>query len=244
MHFIQSLARKQGIAISRKPPSMVQDGAELTLSLEYIVAHYALTNPDAFFVQVGAYDGTSNDPLLHIVQHYGWKGVLVEPQNLAFKKLERLHAHNSQIVVRNVAMAREDGKRTLYSLGVHPGLPEWAYQIASFNKSHILKQQRYLHGWNVNDLLVADEVDCITFDTLLKEMGSPHVDILQIDTEGFDYEIIKMFQVEERKPSIINFEHLHLSRKAWNEAVALLVECGYKVAKAGWGDTLAYQERG
>jgi hypothetical protein len=59
---------------------MLENGAELQISLEHIAAHYSLANPDPFFVQIGVYDGASNDPLCDVILKHGWRGVLVEPQ--------------------------------------------------------------------------------------------------------------------------------------------------------------------
>ena len=82
-------------------------------------------------------------------------------------------------------------------------------------------------------------VNCVTFDTLFFQTNLKYVDVLQIDTEGYDYEIIKLFNVERRKPRIINFEHAHLSDDDWNACVSMLISTGYHVAVAGH-DTLAY----
>ena len=42
------------------------------------------------FVQIGAFDGTTHDPLYPFIVKHGWAGVLVEPQRIACKLLLRL----------------------------------------------------------------------------------------------------------------------------------------------------------
>lgn len=68
-------------------------------------------------------------------------------------------------------------------------------------------------------------------------MGVRKVHVSQIDTEGYDFEILKLFRVEERLPQLISFGHMH-SSSDWNAAVSMLTGCGYSVAKAGF-DTIA-----
>ena len=40
-----------------------------------------------FFLQIGAFDGESRDPLFQAVRKYGLNGVLVEPQKPTFERL-------------------------------------------------------------------------------------------------------------------------------------------------------------
>lgn len=43
---------------------------------------------------------------------------------------------------------------------------------------------------------------------LLREMGITRVDLLQIDTEGYDYEVLRTFPFDLSLPVLICFEHL------------------------------------
>ena len=42
---------------------------------------------------------------------------------------------------------------------------------------------------------------------LFKQQGITHIDYLQIDTEGYDSEILHMMDYSSLKPQIIRFEH-------------------------------------
>ena len=48
---------------------------------------------------------------------------------------------------------------------------------------------------------------------LLAKHGVSRVDLLQIDTEGYDFEIIRMFDHAGVRPAVVRFEHLYLSGK-------------------------------
>jgi hypothetical protein len=85
-----------------------------------------------------------------------------------------------------------------------------------------------------------EEVRCLTFETLFKEMGVDYVDLLQIDAEGRDAEILRLFDIPGRKPAVVRFEHKHLSIADHEKSIGLLVGQGYRIAASG-SDTLAYR---
>ena len=65
------------------------------------------------------------------------------------------------------------------------------------------------------------------------------MDLLQIDAEGYDSELLRLFDLPRRKPAIVRFEHTHLSRPDYESCLTLLIDLGYRIAIYG-GDTLAY----
>lgn len=62
--------------------------------------------------------------------------------------------------------------------------------------------------------------------------------MLTIDTEGYDYEIIKQVFLTEIKPKIILYEHKLLSIKDRTDSKKLLKNCGYNVKELDTGDRL------
>jgi FkbM family methyltransferase len=236
---IRGLARQYGVGIENKPVSLLNHPErELGLSVEMVAAHYGYTHDDDItMIQVGAFDGQSYDPLYNLVKKKNWRGVLLEPQKHAFERLRETHKNQPGLTFVNAALSEEDGTRILYT--VKKGAPgaAWAQELASFDKNHLLKHEGHIP--NVVQYIEETIVDCITFDTLFQRYALTHVNILQIDTEGFDFEVIKLYNVAKRKPEIINFEHKHLSKEDWSSCVELLINQGYRVAKTGQ-DTLAY----
>src|SRR6266480_445066 len=55
-------------------------------NLKLILAVYSLTRPDATFVQIGAYDGRTDDPASEYVLASRMKCLLVEPIEASFQK--------------------------------------------------------------------------------------------------------------------------------------------------------------
>ncbi len=67
------------------------------------------------------------------------------------------------------------------------------------------------------------------------------ISLLQIDTEGFDYEIIKMAFAASCFPRIIHYEHIHLSPTDRSECLEIIIDNGYSFAEIGC-NTLAIRQ--
>ena len=78
----------------------------------------------------------------------------------------------------------------------------------------------------------------IQFESLLRKHRVEKVDLVQIDTEGYDYAVIKMIDLKKWKPAIINYEHRHLSREEREMCWRYLVDAGYSLYVHG-ADTAA-----
>jgi FkbM family methyltransferase len=164
--------------------------------------------------------------------------VLVEPMPDAFAKLQEAYRGEPQVQLQNVAVDQSNGTKKLYHLrrGA-PGLPEWAPQLASFNRDVVMRHRAQIP--NISDLIDTTDVRCCSLATLLAETGLEQVDVLQIDTEGWDYEILKLVDFTKIKPAIVNYEHAHLNADDWDSAVDLLARNGYRIG-IGRRDTVAY----
>jgi len=202
-----------------------------------------------FFVQIGAFDGISNDPIYPFVQQYGWRGVLLEPQQDAFATLKANYANQPQLTLINAALADRDGVHDFYRVRDDvAGLPSWSRQIGSFNLDHLLKHAHGIPEYgitetipNIAELIRTEPVRCITFNTLLDEVGVEHVDLLQIDAEGYDADIVRMIPFRRVKPHIIRYEHMHLSRAQQAACIRHLARQGYALG-LDYADTIAYRK--
>src|SRR5579862_10023534 len=77
------------------------------------------------FIQVGAFDGVSTDPLRKYIQTCGWRGVLIEPQPGPASQLKELYRGNDRLVIMQAAVDDKRGKRTLYTVNSE-SVPPWA----------------------------------------------------------------------------------------------------------------------
>ena len=63
--------------------------------------------------------------------------------------------------------------------------------------------------------------------------------LLEIGVEGYDLELLKLFDFGRIKPPIVRFEHRHLSPNERDEAVEFLADHGYRMMREEY-DTTAY----
>jgi len=240
---LREILARYNLQIRRLPAPLIRNrAAELHPQLAHVIAHHliATRQDDFFFVQVGAFDGLTNDPLHDLIRRFGWRGILLEPQAEAFAALAANYRDQPQLILRNAAVAAADGSRPLYKIrGGVPGLPPWAPQLASFRRETLLAHRDVIPG--IDDLIETEEVECVSFDTLLAPFAGRAVDLLQIDAEGNDFEIIKMFHQGGRRASIVGYEHKHLSRREIADCAAFLVERGYSVGLDG-ENSIAYRQ--
>jgi hypothetical protein len=112
----------------------------LEVDLEIIGAWLSATKPQVGFVQVGAFDGRTNDPIHDLVRRHGWRGVLVEPQPEPFARLRETYAGVDGLVLVNAAVAEQRGSMTLWRVGdPQPDDPWWVARAASFSREHLAK---------------------------------------------------------------------------------------------------------
>lgn len=216
-------------------------GVELTVTLDLVLAHYRQTNSDPCFLQVGAFDGVSNDVLYPLVRRHGLRGFLVEPQKDAFARLKANYSDDPRLVFVNAALGATDGTVPLYRIKPEAQGPEWLHQIASFDKNVIMKHAGQVPG--LEALLQVENVTCMTFSSLYKKFGIDRVDLLQIDAEGYDAELLRLFDVPSRLPAIVRFEHKHLRLRDYESCLETLVSAGYSITVNSSEDTLAYRSQ-
>lgn len=212
------LLRKLRLERSYRPPALLRHPEwNYDAFLALVVGQAAAARPDLSFLQVGGFDGQANDPILPLVRKYGLRGVIAEPQPAAFGALSRVYAEHSQVTLVNAAVSKVDEVRDFHSVDGGPS------QVASFDRGHLRR-----HGIP-ESRIVTQPVECLTVATLLRRAGLSRVDVVQIDAEGYDFEIIKSIDLAGLAPLVLRFEHAHLSNRDADACVALLAGHGYRL---------------
>ena len=94
------------------------------------------SQPEFSILQVGAFDGVSNDPVHDLIRTYPHvRAVLLEPQPAPFTELRRLWKDNPGVLPIQAALAGECGERPLFVIAdafsrLHP----FPGQVASFSR--------------------------------------------------------------------------------------------------------------
>jgi FkbM family methyltransferase len=205
--------------------------------VERAIRLYRLDHPEFALVQIGAYNGITGDPFCSFVLEDGWSAVLVEPQHRHCETLREVYANRRNVICREVAIGPRDGKATLYRVAEAPGLPHWAAQLATFNYEVIAGHRREIP--DIERLIVAEEVECVTLPTLLAQCGVARFDLLATDAEGSDFAVIQQIDGLEFRPPLVYYEHKHLSVEDRAACEAFLAERGYRVAAVNADDSFA-----
>jgi FkbM family methyltransferase len=189
-----------------------------------------------FFVQIGANDGRIDDPIYKLISRYQLKGLLIEPVPDFFKSLVENYKDNTQLLFENSAIGNENGMSSFYKLRNDNPFSAEARGLAGFDKDILLKHEKFIPG--VSQYIETISVKTITLQSLIDKYRLTHIDLLQVDTEGYDYEILKMVFSTKIRPHIINYEFVHLTPSDQNQSLSLLAKNGYKFINTK-KDTLA-----
>lgn len=239
---IRSWLARLGIMVRRAPKSLAtRPDLELRLGLPFVVAHHSARHRGVpFFVQVGAFDGRSGDPLHELIRLHGWQGLLIEPQKKAYESLLASYADLTQLTMRNVAVAERPGPLELFKIARRrDGLPDWVEQVASFDRGVLLAHAPVIP--DVAELIEVEIVEGATFQQLLEPFDRRRIDLLQVDAEGYDDEVLRLFHQAGYAASIISFEHKHLGRQRLDACYRDLISRGFRLTQDG-PDTIAYRE--
>lgn len=187
-------------------------------------------------VQIGANDG--RDALGDLIRDRAdriKRALLIEPQQAAFERLVRHHEGRREVVCLNAAIDREPGERILYTIG-RCADHRLGDGIASFDRRHVEKEIRA--GTNVRSdsevaaLITEETVMVATIGGAAAAAGIEWPDVLLVDTEGYDGEIVRMVLEAGRLPSVIQYEHKHLTQSDRNYLSNALRRRGYRL----WAD--------
>lgn len=204
-------------------------------------------------VQIGSHRGdTHNDPIHKFVIKYCSTErdsasinkfiLLIEPVKHIFKQLKENHKNLSGVFFENVAIAESSGQKKFFILKndinlAAMGMPEWLDQLGSLLPERIGKLWEAYEGNSVYqnflyENMVVEKVQCITFHELLSKHHLEKIDLLQIDAEGYDYNILRSINFKNIKPKYINYERVLLQK---NETACrnLMLHHNYKIHDHG-----------
>ena len=99
------------------------------------------------------------------------------------------------------------------------------FELASLNKNHFIKiRESYYTEEGMKERVVPS----VTINQLLDKYQLTDIDVLFIDTEGFDDKIIKSIDFDKYNIKEIYYEHLHIDA---NSLQIFLESKGYTIEK-------------
>ena len=196
------------------------------------------TSPNVFFVEVGANDGFAFDPLYESVVKHGWSGLLIEPLPDLFAQLRETYEGREGMVFENVAIAEHAGRKTMIRVdpeAVELGrVPYWAKGIGSFfHDRNALGGQRISEEEfaTIRPHIISETVRCDTLENLFRKHNIHKVDLLQIDVEGYDYQVLKQVDFSRLRPRVIRMEWYNLPQHEKQMSLDLLKKWGYRTSQ-------------
>jgi FkbM family methyltransferase len=213
--------------------------------LSLVLRDLMQTTPKPFVFQVGANDGSTADPIHRYITGHGLPALLVEPQPTIFDRLKHAYAGHPQVQFEQALIASGGGERDLFVVRTDGAeLPPWCYQIASVDRELVVRLLREHQAIlnlpeDVEALVRAVRIAVRSIEDLLRVRAIEQVDVLVIDTMGFDYEVLKLYPFATHKPKVVSFEDTFLSFDDTLAAYELLQGMGYGLCKVGV-DTVGY----
>lgn len=207
------------------------------IKLDYLIQKY-LTKRSATIVQIGSNDGKTGDPIFHALQkNKKWKAILVEPVPYLFERLKNNYSEDARFIFENVAI-NDGSEQTFYAIkpevkNLLQDLPPWFDQLGSFLKSNITK---HLNG-RLEPYIQEIKLQGVTLNDLFLKHSLTDIELLHIDTEGYDWKILSQLNLKTYQPSLILYEQKHLTEKEKQQSVEFLCK-DYFIFDFG-GDFLA-----
>jgi len=165
---------------------------------DYLLWNFFNYKEDGFFIEIGAFDG------IHISNSYsfeqqGWNGICVEAHPDFFKLL----VENRQLstCLNYACVGSSSIKSTKFlagEIGLYSGIP-----------NPNLDMEKYYNFIGINHNTIKEiEVPCITLNAILEKhlQDSQSIDHISIDVEGSELDILKGFDINKYKPSVLIVE--------------------------------------
>jgi FkbM family methyltransferase len=171
---------------------------------------------DVFFIEVGANDGVSVDPLHELIVKNKWSGILVEPNPTVLIDLKNNYKGYNNLIIEQCIISEKSGIIDFYYNGDN---------ITTLHNTLCESYAKYSFG---KDLKVVPTLS-LTFNELILKHNVTKIDVLMIDVEGYDCALLKAFPYDMIKPKLIRAEHTHVyhNNNTLEEMEELLISQGY-----------------
>jgi len=230
---LKNLLRRFGYDLVRFDEQSVRPLQILDMAVECVHRR----TDDFFFLQIGANDGVRHDPIRHLIYEHQLRGLLVEPLPDIYDALVKNYADAPQLIFENVAIAPEGGELKIYRFSSDAPVHDDLHGLASTDKT---RMEKFAQKSGLSAHLEEVTVPCLGVAELFNKHKIDHVDLLQIDVEGFEYQIFRAILEAGILPTIVNLEFLHLSPADRIATQRLLVTHSYSYSYTGI-DLLAMQ---
>lgn len=194
------------------------------LNIKNLLNNYCEKDKLRSLLQVGANDGERFDELNYFIKKYKIKSVLVEPINKYFNELKKNYSNYEFVKIENSAISVNNEISYLYMVNDKniKRYDEHVKGINSFEIQHLIK-----HGVKKNHI-EKKKINSLSIQDLIKKYNIRELDLLYVDTEGYDGKIVYEFIKSTKLKPIIIFEYIHIKNNFFNKLIDLLNEKKFK----------------
>lgn len=204
--------------------NMRVQSSNTALNIKNLLNTYCEQNKFKTLLQIGANDGERFDELNYFIKKYKIKSVLVEPINKYFNELKKNYSDYEFVKIENSAISVNNEISYLFAVNDENIniYDEHVKGINSFEIQHLIK-----HGVKKNHI-EKKRINSLSVQDLIKKYNINELDLLYVDTEGYDGKIVYEFIKSTKLNPIIIFEYIHIENNFFNKLIDLLNDKKFK----------------
>ncbi|WP_428387780.1 FkbM family methyltransferase [Mucisphaera sp.] len=230
---IQLYLKSHGLRITYdRDDRVLSDFDLLTLLLE---ANDLKSNQIRSIVQIGANDGLVVDPVVNLINKSDARAFLLEPLPDRYEKLASLYADNRRVTTIRAALNDTNGEAILWRVAPDNESLANLSVYSSFDRSKLERQYSAYAG--LGGRIIGETVQSLTAEAFIEKYNLETIDLLQVDTEGWDARVVNWFLDCEIPIRAINYEHVHLYGAEDSGLISRLKGKGYRLARYGLDTT-------
>ena len=176
----------------------------------FVLCHLGFKQ-NGFFVEFGSCDGMNHSNTHLLENEFNWDGILAEPAKIWHEDLKK----NRNVNIDYDCVWEKTGEKLTFN-EVDAAVLSTIKNYSDCDKHTLSRQKGKFYSVNTISLE----------DLLIKHKAPKNIDYLSIDTEGSEYEILKNFNFDKYKFSVITCEHNFTPSR--EKIYELLTSNGYK----------------
>ena len=186
---------------------MIKKILSLIISLKFIKPSYSQEGEDiiirkifknkknGFFIDVGAHHPIKLSNTFYMYNFRNWTGINIDAQPGSMKSFNLLRKRDVSL---EKAISNKQETLTFYSFKKSTN--------NTFSKKHLLENGEIIKKTKIKTTTLTKVLDNYLY-------SNKKIDFINIDVEGFDYQVIKSLNLKKYKPTLIIIEDLDFSLK-------------------------------
>ena len=195
-----------------------------------VLKYYFDSNPKGHLLKIGSFDGVTNDPIYKLfINNENWTGDFVEPVSFIFNRLERNFLNiQHRVRLHHCAIGNQDEIQKFYFIRGEESLPGWIEQTGSLDLNMLTRLEATYPG--IKNKIESESIISYTFDSFIRKNKINKIDILHVDTEGYDSIILNSIDLNTLDIPLIMFEHVHMNKIEYRNILKKLSGSKYKLS--------------